>query len=124
MPRCGPITRAGTLASKWGGSSRTFEWALAPRVIRRSEFRFDARDPAADGGSHPRTDHPTRMQEYHDESGDYGIMVLWSSKTHADAAAGVVSPVLNAALAEAGATSERRRLFEVLQLRSEPSLTG
>jgi len=59
-----------------------------------------------------------------DESGDYGIMVLWSSKTHADAAAGVVSPVLNAALAQAGATSDRRRLFEVLQLRSEPSLTG
>jgi heme-degrading monooxygenase HmoA len=56
-----------------------------------------------------------------DESGDYGIVVFWASKPNADAAAGVVSPILSAALAEARATDERRRLFDMFQLGQSPA---
>jgi hypothetical protein len=52
-----------------------------------------------------------------DDTGDYGVIVLWASKHDADTAAGVVSPILSAALAEAKATGERRRLFEVYEPR-------
>jgi hypothetical protein len=44
--------------------------------------------------------------------------VLWASHRDADAAAGVVSPILSAALAEAKATGERRRLFDVYEPQS------
>ena len=53
------------------------------------------------------------------QSGDHGIVVLWASKQDADAAAGVVSPVLTPLLRDAGATGESRRLFEVLEPRTE-----
>ncbi len=53
------------------------------------------------------------------EAGDYGMIVLWVSQHDADAAAGVVSPILSAALAEANATGERRRLFEVFERRCQ-----
>jgi hypothetical protein len=49
------------------------------------------------------------------DAGDYGLVVLWVSQRDADAAAGVVSPILSAGLAEAKATGERRRLFDVYE---------
>ena len=52
------------------------------------------------------------------EAGDYGIIVLWASKRDADAAAGVVSPILSPALAQAMATGDHRRLFEVYEPQS------
>jgi ADP-ribose pyrophosphatase YjhB (NUDIX family) len=41
-----------------------FEGVRAPRLIHRSEFRFDACDLGTAGGLHPQNNHPTRMQEY------------------------------------------------------------
>ncbi len=52
------------------------------------------------------------------ETGDYGLVVLWASPHDADAAAGVVSPILTAALEQVRATAETRRLFEVYQPKS------
>jgi quinol monooxygenase YgiN len=52
-----------------------------------------------------------------EEAGEYGIVALWESRSAADAAAGVVSPVLTSALSEAKATGERRRLYEVYEPR-------
>jgi quinol monooxygenase YgiN len=49
------------------------------------------------------------------DAGEYGIVAVWESKQAADTAAAVVSPILSAALAEAHATGERRRLFEVYE---------
>ena len=51
------------------------------------------------------------------EAGEYGIVALWESKGAADAAAGIVSPILTSALTEANATAERRRLYEVYEPR-------
>lgn len=48
-----------------------------------------------------------------DEAGAYGMFVLWASQQHADTAAGFVGPVLRPALAQAKATGESIRLFEV-----------
>jgi hypothetical protein len=50
-----------------------------------------------------------------DEAGDFGIIALWASKHDAETAAGVVSPILSQALAQAKATGDRRRLFEVYE---------
>ena len=50
-----------------------------------------------------------------EDSGDYGIVVLWASKQDANAAAGVVSPVLTPLLQQARATGDNRRLFEVYE---------
>lgn len=49
------------------------------------------------------------------DSGDYGIVVVWASKQDANAAASVVSPVLFPLLQEAKATGDSRRLFEVYE---------
>ncbi len=49
-----------------------------------------------------------------DEAGDYGMIVLWASKQHADAAASVVGPVLLPALTQAGAMAQSIRLFDLL----------
>lgn len=46
------------------------------------------------------------------ETGDYGLIVLWTSKQAADAAAEVIGPVLRPALAAAKA-SPNIRLFDV-----------
>ncbi len=48
------------------------------------------------------------------ENGDYGIIVLWTSKQAADAAASVIGPVLMRALAEANA-APNIRLFDVYE---------
>ena len=53
-----------------------------------------------------------------DESGDYGIVVLWASKHDAERAAGIVGPVLTPALKETKATGDNRRLFEVYEPQS------
>ena len=50
-----------------------------------------------------------------EESGDYGIVVLWVSQRDAAAAAGVVSPVLSPALKDARATGDNRRLLQVYE---------
>ena len=47
-----------------------------------------------------------------DETGDYGLFVLWVSKQAADAASAVIGPVLRPALAAAKA-SPNIRLFEI-----------
>ena len=49
------------------------------------------------------------------ESGDYGIVVVWNSKEAAEVAAGVISPVLTPLLAEAKRSTESRRLFDVYE---------
>ena len=49
------------------------------------------------------------------DSGEYGIVVVWASKQYANAAASVVSPVLFPLLQEAKATGDSRRLFEVYE---------
>ncbi len=46
------------------------------------------------------------------ETGDYGLVVLWVSRQAADAGAAVIGPVLMPALAEAKA-SHNIRLFDV-----------
>ena len=48
------------------------------------------------------------------ESGEYGIVVLWNSREAADAAAPVIGPVLMGALASANATPDIR-LFDVYE---------
>ena len=49
-----------------------------------------------------------------DETGDYGMVVLWASKPAADAAAAVIGPQLLPAVASAGATPNIR-LFSVYE---------
>ena len=49
-----------------------------------------------------------------DQTGDYGLVVLWSTQEAADAASQVVSPVLMRALAEAKASPDIR-LFDVYE---------
>jgi hypothetical protein len=59
-----------------------------------------------------------RAEFFADESaGDCGIIVLWASRQDADAAAGVIGPILTRELAEAKATGDRRRLFEIYEPR-------
>ena len=48
------------------------------------------------------------------EAGDYGILVLWTSKQAADSASSVIGPILMPALAEAKAESSIR-LFDVYE---------
>ncbi len=48
------------------------------------------------------------------EAGDYGILVLWTSKQAADSAPSVIGPILMPALAEAKAESSIR-LFDVYE---------
>lgn len=50
-----------------------------------------------------------------DEAGDYGFIVLWASKSAAEAAASVISPILTPLLAEAERTAESRRLFDIYE---------
>ena len=50
-----------------------------------------------------------------DAAGDYGIVVLWASKEAADASYGVINPMLQPALAAAGAQGTSIRLFEVYE---------
>jgi quinol monooxygenase YgiN len=49
------------------------------------------------------------------QSGDYGLVVLWASQHEANAAAGVVSPILGQLLQQARAVGDHRRLFEVYE---------
>ena len=51
------------------------------------------------------------------EAGDYGLVVDWESKQAADEAAKVIGPILLPALAEAKATGDSIRLFEVYEPR-------
>ena len=46
--------------------------------------------------------------------GEYGIYVLWDTQEHADIAAGIVRPRLNAHLAGNAKAPPETRLFEVL----------
>jgi len=48
------------------------------------------------------------------EAGDYGIVVLWTSKEAADAASSVIGPILRPALTEAKA-APNIRLFDVYE---------
>ncbi|HKX18431.1 MAG TPA: hypothetical protein VJT33_10520 [bacterium] len=48
------------------------------------------------------------------ETGDYGLIVLWASKQAADAAASVIGPVFRPALAAAKA-SPNIRLFDIYE---------
>jgi hypothetical protein len=48
------------------------------------------------------------------ESGDYGIVVLWDSKQAADAAASVIGPILMGTLKSANASPDIR-LFDVYE---------
>jgi len=48
------------------------------------------------------------------ESGDYGIVVLWESRAAADAAASVIGPIMMQALASAR-TNADIRLFDVYE---------
>jgi len=50
-----------------------------------------------------------------DETGDYGLIVLWTSADAAEAAAAVIAPQLGAALQAAQATDASRRLFAVFE---------
>ena len=50
-----------------------------------------------------------------DRAGDYGIVVLWASQEAADAAYGVINPILQSALSGAGAQGTSIRLFEVYE---------
>lgn len=49
------------------------------------------------------------------EAGDYGLAVLWESQQAADAAAGVISPILMKGVESGSGTMQSRRLFEVYE---------
>lgn len=53
-----------------------------------------------------------------EDSGDYGLIVLWATRKAADAAAMVIAPILGAQLAQANATNDSRRLFEIFEPKS------
>jgi hypothetical protein len=48
-------------------------------------------------------------------AGDYGLVVLWESREAADAAAGVIGPILMGGVREANGTMQSPRLFDVLE---------
>ena len=49
------------------------------------------------------------------ETGDYGLVVFWESKQAAGAAASVMGPIVARAMAEAGSTSDTKRLFDIYE---------
>ena len=50
------------------------------------------------------------------EAGDYGLVVLWESREAADAAAGVIGPILMGGVNEAKGTMQGPpRLFDVIE---------
>lgn len=53
-----------------------------------------------------------------DNSGDYGIVVLWNSKEDAEAAASVIGPRLAQAISEVSDEPADIRLFEVFETQS------
>ena len=50
-----------------------------------------------------------------DDTGDYGIVVLWDSKEDAGAAAAVIGPRLTKALSDITEVQDSRQLFEVYE---------
>ena len=49
------------------------------------------------------------------EAGDYGLTVLWESRETADAAAGVIGPILMGGVREANGKMDSPRLFDVFE---------
>src|SRR5262245_60378691 len=49
------------------------------------------------------------------DAGDYGLAVFWESREAAAAAASVMSPIVTRAMAEAGSTSDSKRLFDIYE---------
>jgi len=47
-------------------------------------------------------------------TGDYGLVVMWESREAADAAAGVIGPMLMGGVREANGTMQSPRLFDVI----------
>jgi antibiotic biosynthesis monooxygenase len=48
-------------------------------------------------------------------NGDYGLAVMWESREAADAAAGVIGPILMGGVREANGTMQSPRLFDVIE---------
>jgi len=90
---------------------RLVQFSLGPDKGSAAESIADGVVPAI--RSQPGCESCTFFADY--EAGDYGIVVLWESREAAQAAAGVISPILTPLLAEAETSGESRRLFDVYE---------